>query len=101
MQETEFLLCRPAKGYWCCECCTKKADGVNPCCNLGKLADGSRGCLGHQTLDDPEELPELPSCRDLFPHTEILNNSDELKRVREKILANPPGEFRISDFLSK
>jgi hypothetical protein len=101
MQETEFSLCRPTPGYWCVECCLKKADGANPCCNLGKLPDGSRGCLGHQTIKRSEELPELTDCIDFFCHPEILNNPDEIKRIREAILANPPGEFKISNFVKK
>jgi hypothetical protein len=99
MQETEFSLCRPAPGYWCVECCLKKADGVNPCCNLGKLSDGSRGCMGHSTINESKELPELSSCKDFFCHPEILDNQDGLKRIREAILAKTPREFRISDFI--
>jgi hypothetical protein len=99
MQETEFSICRPAPGYWCVECCTKRADGVNPCCNLGRLPDGSRGCLGHSTLVGYKELPELQNCIDFIYHPGLLNNPTELKRIREAILANPPGEFKISDFI--
>ena len=67
---------------------------------MGKLSDGSRGCLGHQTIENPE-LPQIPSCKEFFCRPELLKNPDELAKVREKILANPPGEFKISDFVSK
>ena len=100
IQETEFSICRPAPGYWCVECCTKKADGCNPCCILGKLVDGSRGCLGHQSIKNPE-LPEIGSCVDFFCHPEILDDPDEVKRIHEAVLGTPPGEFKISDFISK
>lgn len=101
MQETEFSLCRPAKGYSCVECCTKKADGVSPCCNLGRLSDRSRGCTGHSTIGGSKELPELSSCKDFFCAPELINNPAEIKKITERILAKPPGEFKISEFISK
>jgi len=98
MQETEFSICRPAPGYWCVECCTKRADGNNPCSVLGKLPDESRGCLGHQTIDGFKKLHESQLCMDFFCWPELLNNPDDLKRVCEAILKKPPGEFKMSDY---
>jgi hypothetical protein len=99
LQESEFPICRPDSKHWCVECCTKRGDGYNPCCNLGKLPDGTRGCLGHQTIGSPEELPKLPSSKSFFCLSETLNNHDNVERIRKMILASPPGEFKVSDFL--
>jgi hypothetical protein len=99
-QEVEFSICRPAQDYWCVECCTQRADGTNPCCNLGKLSDGSRGCLGHITIDNPV-LPQTQFCIDNSCISESLNNSEDLNTIRQAILVKPPGEFKMSDFLSK
>lgn len=63
MLENKFSDCRPDSKHWCVECCTKRADGHNPCCNLGRLPDGTRGCLDHQTINNPQELPETEFCK--------------------------------------
>ena len=95
LQETEFSICRPASGYWCVECCAMVG-----CCNLGRLSDRTRGCLGHQTIKNPE-LPERELCKNLICLPDTFNNPQEINRIREAILAKPPGEFKISDFLPK
>lgn len=97
MQETEFSVCRPAPGFWCVECCTTRAGEGNPCCILGRLSDGSRGCLGHESIDNPK-LPQTQFCKENNCVPNSLNNVEDLKRIREAILKNPPGEFKMSDF---
>jgi hypothetical protein len=69
------------------------------CCNLGRLPDGTRGCLGHQTIKNPE-LPERELCKNLICLPDNLNNPRGLKRISEAILANPPGEFKMSVIFS-
>ena len=97
MQEIEFPLCRPAPGYWCVRCCE-----IIRCPVLDRLPDGTRGCLGHFTVPVPNpEIHQLPSCKDHICYRDFFNNPDNLNRVREAILAKPPGEFRMSDFVSK
>lgn len=95
LQEAKFSVCRPAPGYWCVECCANVG-----CCNFSQLPDGSGGCLGHQSIDNPE-LPERELCKSLVCLPDALNNPREIKRIREAVLANPPGEFKISDFVKR
>jgi hypothetical protein len=95
MQEREFSLCRPAPGYWCVRCCE-----VDRCPVLGRLSDGTRGCTGHMTIANPE-IHQLLSCKDHICYRKYFSNPDNIDKVREAILARPPGEFRISDFVSK
>ena len=92
--------CRPDANHYCVECCNRSDRG---CSNLGVLPNGTRGCLGHASLDKPlaDVFPQLPSCRDLSTcfSKEIATNPEKILLIKNAITTLPPGEFKMGKVL--
>jgi len=90
--------CRPDAKHWCIECCP-----IEGCCLLGKLSDGSRGCLGHPSNRPTNErvLPQRPLCRDFNCKSKYPKIGDqESQAVVDLIRTLPNGQFKLSEVIS-
>jgi len=85
-------LCRPDNIHWCIECCRKG------CPLLGKLNDGTIGCLGHNGRRTPDNLTQISLCQK-FDCLEGKSQKEK-EEIRQLIAKLPPGEFKMSQVLS-
>ena len=94
----EPYFCR-FEGYWCVECCESR-----PCCNLGKLQDGTRGCPGYY-MKEGEKIDGVFPISDICKVYDCLKNrsSEGVKldtpemyqKIYEKIKERPAGEYKM------
>lgn len=91
MTKPKELLCRVGE-HWCTDCCK----GRN-CSNLGDLSDGSRGCLGHSTINSSGAPSQPQLCVD-FSCLDFYDIDPD--QAKELIQSLPPGEFSMQNILS-
>lgn len=83
------FLCRPDDFHYCVECCQGRK-----CCLLGKLEDGTLGCLGHHGRK-MDSLTQTEFCKSF----NCLRPYEDPKILRKIIAELPPGEFRMSNVI--
>jgi hypothetical protein len=52
------------------------------------------------TIANPE-IHQLASCKGHICYRKYFSDPDNIRKAHEAILAGPPGEFRISDFIKR
>ncbi len=96
----EAYFCR-FEEYWCVECCEGRE-----CCNLGKLPDNTRGCLGYNVKSGEEsektgDIPIPDFCKSFYCwERRIVNGTkidtpEMLKKTYEAIKKRPVGEYKM------
>lgn len=69
------------------------------CSLLGKLDDGTEGCLGHNNRRTPEGLTQTEFCQGLDCLSQATVGEKEL--IKQKIQKLPRGKFKMSQVLTK
>lgn len=93
---TTETLCRLAEKHWCVDCCFRS--GI-PCYGLGRLTDGSKGCL---VYDGPDinGIHKPPLCDDFNCLTLCgIEDPAMIVKIRQTIVSQPPGEFKMTFIL--
>lgn len=85
-------LCRPDEQHWCVECCSLRG-----CSLLMTLADGTRGCAGHNV--NSQGLRKTLFCQE-FNCVKNLSDKSFVK-LQRKISGLPTGEFKMGSLLKK
>lgn len=98
--EKEISLCRPDKEHYCIECCTKMLDGNTLCTNIGRLPDGTRGCLSHASiitdkLPKGASFPEKDLCREMSCPKMYSLSKEAIQCALKVISSCPPGEISV------
>lgn len=93
---SEISICRPDSEHWCVECCQGRR-----CSNLGRLPDGTRGCLGHGGREDLG-FPKPPFCQEVnCLREEYSSDAETIGRICQEVARMPPGEFKMSEVLER
>jgi len=89
----EINFCRPDNSHYCTVCCQGRG-----CTNLGKLEDGSSGCLGHTSIENKsQEISQTEFCKSLSCLT--LEDLKHSKDIVSLIRSLPEGNFSMQEVL--